>query len=315
MCWHLAAQRQMMSSWVNGDEGQLWGFEPPDRQTLDTLQSGSFLTEGHELRSAVALLPGIVDGSNAEYHKLSDHRLIRSKDMWVSAMTIRKGPGLGTRMYLLALTVATGLLTSGSSFATDDGKPDQGIEALLRKVEQRVSSKHMVSPDGDSAMDAWQQVLLVIPTTDPKRVRNALRDFAVHWRRRANEEQHDGHIAVAAGLSVFASRAEAMGPGRSHSAPAAGATATDFAPAPLLSSSPPIVPSDAEKAVPPNSELQTPAFAEPPEPILASETAAPVESVRGHHPHTAGPRRRQVDVPAAQMPPVDPIGVVLELLY
>jgi hypothetical protein len=235
-------------------------------------------------------------------------------------MRIRKDSGLGKRTHLLALMVAAGLLTSGSSFATDDEKPDQGIEALLRKVEQRVSSKHMVSPEGDSAMDAWQQVLLVIPVTDPGRVRNALRDFAVHWRRRANEEQHDGNIAVSAGLSVFASRAEAMSSGKSHSAPAAELTATDLAPAPALSSSRPVVPSDVEKAVPPNSELPTPAFAEPPEPSLASITAGPVEPARVHHasdvrPHTAAPRRRQVDVPEARMPPVDAIGFMLELLY
>ena len=248
-------------------------------------------------------------------------------------MTIRKNSRLGKRTHLFALMVAAGLLTSGASFATDDGEPGQGIEALLRKVEQRVSSKHMMSPEGDSAMDAWQQVLRVIPTSDPERVRNALRNFAVHWRRRANEAQHDGNIAVAAGLSVFASQAEAMSPQKSDLAPAAEATATvfapapaaettaaDFAPAPSPGSLPPVVPSHAEKPVPPNSGPPTPAFSEPQQPRLASISAAPAEPDRVHHVsdvhlHTAGPRRRQVDVPEARTPSVDANGVVQELLY
>lgn len=235
-------------------------------------------------------------------------------------MTMRKDSGPGKRTHLLALLFAASLLTSGSSFATDVGEPDQGIEALLRKVEQRVSSKHMMSPEGDSAMDAWQQVLRVIPTTDPERVRNALRDFAIHWRRRANEEQHDGNIAVSAGLSAFAARAEAMSPGKSDAAPAAEVTATDFAPAPSPGSSPPAVPSNAEKAVPPNSGLLTPALAEPPQPKLASATAAPVEPARVHHvsdvhPHAAGLHRRRVDVSEARMAPVDANGFLQELLY
>jgi hypothetical protein len=235
-------------------------------------------------------------------------------------MAIRKDPGLGKLTHLLALMVAAGLLTSGSSFATDDGEHDQGIEALLRKVEQRVSSKHMMSPEGDSAMDAWQQVLRVVATTDSQRVRNALRNFAVHWRRRANEAQHDGNIAVAAGLSVFAAQAEAMSPGKSHSAPAAEVTATDFASAPSPGSPPPVVSSDTAKALQPNTELLTPAFAQPPQPKLASITAAPVPPARVHHvsavhPHPAGPRRRQVDVPEARTPTVDANGIIQELLY
>ena len=226
-------------------------------------------------------------------------------------------------MHLLAVMVAAGLLISGSSFATDDGKPAQGIEALLRKVEQRVSSKHMMSPEGDSAMDAWQQVLLVIPTTDPERVRNALRNVAVHWRRRANEAQHDGNIAVAAGLSVFASQAEAMSSGKPDAAPAVEVTTTDAAPAPSQSPEPPVVPSEAEKTVPANSELPTPAIERPPQPNPSSITAAPVEPARVHqvsdaHPHIADiaePRRRRVDVPEARIPPVDRNGVIQELLY
>jgi hypothetical protein len=240
--------------------------------------------------------------------------------MWVSPMTIRKDSGPGKRTHLLALVVAAGFLTFGVAFATGDREPDQGIEALLRKVEQKISSKHMMSPEGNSAMDAWQQVLLVIPTTDPERVRNALRNFAIHLRRRANEEQHDGNIAVSAGLSVFASQAEAMSPGKSNSAPAAEVTATDFAPARSLSASPPVVPSNTENTVPPDSELLTSAFAAPQQPALASVTAASVEPARVHpisdvHPHTAGSRRRQVDVAEARMSPVDAYGVMQELLY
>ena len=218
----------------------------------------------------------------------------------------------------MALMIAAGLLTSGPSFATDDGKTGQGIEGLLRKVEQRVSSKHTISPEGDSAMDAWQQVLLVIPTTAPERVRNALRNFAVHWRRRANEEQHDGNIAVAAGLSVFASQAEAMSSGKPDAVPAVEVTTTDVAPAPSQSPAPLVVPSGAQKTVPPASELPTPALAEPPQPNPASIVAAPVEPARVHHvsdahPHVAGPRRRQVDEPEAKVPPGN--GVIHELLY
>jgi len=232
-------------------------------------------------------------------------------------MTIRKHSGPGKCTQLLALMVVAGLLTSAPSFATDDGEPHQSIEALLRKVEQRVSSKHMMSPDGDSAMDAWQQVLLVIPTTDPVRVRNALRNFAVHWRRRANEEQHGGNIAVSAGLSVFASQAEAMSSGKPDKGSAVEVTTTDVAPAPSQSPEPPVVASNAEKAVPPDSDLLAPAVEEPPHPSIA---AAPAEPARVHrvsdvHPHTAGPRRRQVEVPEARVPPVDAHGIVQELLY
>jgi len=244
----------------------------------------------------------------------------RSVDMWISPMTIRKHSGPGKWTQLLALMVVAGLLTSAPSFATDDGEPHQSIEALLRKVEQRVSSKHMMSPDGDSAMDAWQQVLLVIPTTDPVRVRNALRNFAVHWRRRANEEQHGGNIAVSAGLSVFASQAEAMSSGKPDTTPAVEVTATDVAPAASQSPAPPVVASNAEKAVPPDSDLLAPAFAGPPQAKLPSITATPVEPARIHHvsevhPHTSGLRRRQIEVPEARVPPVDAHGIVQELLY
>jgi hypothetical protein len=235
-------------------------------------------------------------------------------------MTIRKNSGLGKQMHLLAVMIAAGLLTSGSSFATDDGKPDRGIEALLRKVEHRVSSKHMMSPEGGSAMDAWQEVLEVVPTTAPERVSNALRNFAVHWRRRANEEQHDGNFAVAAGLSVFASQAEAMGSGKPDAARAVEVTTTDVAPAPSQSPEPPVGLSEVEKTVPAPSELQTPAIEQPPQPHPASITAAPVESARVHHvsdahPHVAEPRRRQVEVSEARNPPVDRNGVIQGLLY
>jgi hypothetical protein len=230
-------------------------------------------------------------------------------------MKIRRNSGLGKRTHLLALMAVIGLLTSGTSFATDDGKPDQAIEALLRKVEQRVSSKHMMSPEGDSAMDAWQQVLLVIPATDPERVRNALRNFAVHWRRRANEEQHDGNIAVSAGLSVIASQAEAMSSGKPESAPTVEVTATLVAPPPPESLSPPVGPSEVEQTVPPTSEVPTPAFAEPPQAGPPLRTAAPVAPARVHHVsdvHQPGLRRRQVEVPETKVPPV---GIVQELLY
>jgi hypothetical protein len=232
-------------------------------------------------------------------------------------MTIRKDSGVGKRTHLLALMVAVGLLTFGTSFAIDDGKPDQAIEALLRKVEQRVSSKHLMSPGGDSAMDAWQQVLLVIPATDTERARNALRNFAVHWRRRANEEQHDGNIAVSASLSVFASQAEAMSSGKADATSTAEVTATLVAPAPQ-SPSPPVGPPQAEQTVPPNSDLPTPGFAEPPQSNPPLMTAAPVAPARVHHVsdvHQPGPRRRQVDVPVAKVPPVGATGIVQELLY
>jgi hypothetical protein len=238
-------------------------------------------------------------------------------DMWIFPMMIRETSGRAKRSPWGPLLIAAGLLTSGASFATDDRDAHPGIEALLRKVEQRVSAKHMMSPEGDSALDAWQQVLLVIPTTDVGRVRNALKNIAVHWRRRANDEQHDGNIAVSAGLSIFASQAESMMPGKSGATVGAETTAGDVALGPSPSTLPPVVPFNAEQTVAPGPELLTEALAEPPQRKLASTPAAPMEVPRVHqvfdaHPHF---RRRHIDVTEARTPRINANGVIQELLY
>jgi hypothetical protein len=220
------------------------------------------------------------------------------------------------------LVVAAGFLTSGPAFATDDPEPRPSIEALLRKVEQRVSAKHMMTPEGDSAFDAWQQVLVVVPTTDTARITSAMRNFAVHLRRRATEEQRDGNIAMSAGFSIFASQAEAMIPAKPDPSLAAASGAGDLAPGPSPSSPPPAAPIAAEQTVPPNPELPTEALAGPPQPqpAPASTAVTPAEPARVHHvsemrPHSAGPSRQPIDVLDAAPPRVDAHGVIQGLLY
>jgi hypothetical protein len=102
--------------------------------------------------------------------------------------------------------MATLLIGSASLAATED----PAIEVLLGNVEQKVASDHTSSPAGDSAVDVWKQVIGVIPGTDPARVGNALKAFAIHMRRRADEEKKAGNLAVSEDMSVFASHAERL---------------------------------------------------------------------------------------------------------
>ena len=111
------------------------------------------------------------------------------------------------------------ILSVGSSSLAADGvapaapsaaQANQDIEALLRKVERQISTNHTMSPAGDSAVDAWKQVLQVISITDPVRVSNALTIFVTHMQRRADEERRAGNIALAEDLSVFASQADGL---------------------------------------------------------------------------------------------------------
>ena len=123
---------------------------------------------------------------------------------------------------------------------------DQNIRILLRLVEQRIVADHTSSPAGVSAVDAWQQVIQVIPTTNSTRVGSALTTFAIHLRRRAAEEQKAGNVTVAEDMSVFASEAEGL---KEHSlGPATAAVSTPQPPEtppkfePLAGSMPPITP-------------------------------------------------------------------------
>jgi hypothetical protein len=140
----------------------------------------------------------------------------------------------------------------GPAAAADAGTPpaaqqaDQNIESLLRLVEQRIVTDHTSSPAGDSAVDAWKQVIQVVPVTDSARVGSALTTFAIHLRRRAAEEQKAGNVTVAEDMAVFASEAEGL---KEHSLGPATAAASAPQPTetppkfePLAGSMPPITP-------------------------------------------------------------------------
>jgi hypothetical protein len=113
-------------------------------------------------------------------------------------------------------------------------------------VEQRIVTDHTSSPAGDSAVDAWKQVIQLVAVTDSARVGNALTTFAIHLRRRAAEEQKAGNVTVAEDMSVFASEAEGLkahapGPATAAvTAPEPGETPPKFEP--LAGSMPPIAP-------------------------------------------------------------------------
>ena len=148
-------------------------------------------------------------------------------------MTMNLAPNQKARIRLTLFCMAT-LLIGGPSLAADEnGAPpavqtDQNIESLLQMIEQKISTNHTSSPAGDSAVDAWKQVIRVIPATDSARVRNALTTFTVHMRRRAAEEQKAGNITVSEDMSVFASQAEGI---RAHAAALrSGAPKTDAEP-------------------------------------------------------------------------------------
>jgi len=149
----------------------------------------------------------------------------------------------------------------GRAAAEDAGAPsamqvDQNIESLLRLVEQRIVTDHTSAPAGDSAVDAWKQVIQVIPITDAARVGNALTTFAIHMRRRAAEEQKAGNTTVAEDMAVFASQAEGL---RAHSLGSGTATVTAPQPGeappkfePLAGSMPPIAPPPQQPATQPS---------------------------------------------------------------
>ncbi len=107
-----------------------------------------------------------------------------------------------------AVSCTTMLLMPPAVFSAEDS--GQSIEALLRTIEQKIATDHTTSPAGDSAIDAWKQVLRVIPSIDPVRVRSTLTIFVSHMRRRAAEEENAGNGTVAADMSVFASQAEGL---------------------------------------------------------------------------------------------------------
>jgi len=156
------------------------------------------------------------------------------------------------KMHVGVVVFCAGILSIAyRGLAADAGAPpgaqaDQNIESLLRLVEQRIVTDHTSSPAGDSAVDAWKQVIQVVAVTDSARVGNALTTFAIHLRRRAAEEQKAGNVTVAEDMSVFASEAEGLkahSPGSATAAvtaPEPGKTPPKFEP--LAGSMPPITP-------------------------------------------------------------------------
>jgi hypothetical protein len=149
-----------------------------------------------------------------------------------------------------------GLAADGDAGARSAALADQNIESLLRLVEQKVATDHTSSPAGDSALDAWKQVIHVVSTTDSARVGNALTTFAIHMRRRATEEQKAGNVTVAEDMAVFASQAEGL---KEHSLGSAAATVTAPQPGetppkfePLAGSMPPVTPPPQQPAAKPS---------------------------------------------------------------
>lgn len=118
------------------------------------------------------------------------------------------------KIHLCRLMITASLLLGAAGFAgcipACAAEPQQNIEVLLQNVEQRVSENHTMSPQGDSALDAWEQVMTVVPSTDPARLDKALTDFASHMRQRADEEKKAGKTPVAEEFSLFASQAEGL---------------------------------------------------------------------------------------------------------
>jgi len=112
---------------------------------------------------------------------------------------------LCTAMLSIALP---GLAAGKNAGARPAVQVNQNIESLLRRVEQKIYANHTMSPAGDSAVDAWMQVIQVIPATDSIRVGNALMAFANHMHSRADEEREAGNVVVSEDLSLFASVAE-----------------------------------------------------------------------------------------------------------
>jgi hypothetical protein len=185
--------------------------------------------------------------------------------------------------------------------APSSAQVDQPIESLLRLVEQKIVTDHTSSPAGDSAVDAWKQVIHVIPATDPVRVGNALTTFAIHMRRRAAEAQKAGNTTVAEDMSVFASQAEGL---KAHSLAPGTATVTAPQPAdeppkvePLAAAVPPKV-EPLAAAVPPRVGPQTAAVP----PKVGSQSAA--VSPKVEPPTAAVPPK--FEPLAAAMPPITP---------
>jgi hypothetical protein len=85
---------------------------------------------------------------------------------------------------------------------------NQSIELLLHRIEERIYANHTMSPAGDSAVDAWMQVVQAIPAIDPVRAGNALRDFAIRMRSLEDEATKAGNLEAAEDFSLFASVAE-----------------------------------------------------------------------------------------------------------
>jgi hypothetical protein len=113
------------------------------------------------------------------------------------------------------------LLMGSASFAADDVsaeppviagvRADQETEALLRTVEQQISTGHIISPPNDNAMETWQRVLQrEIANQNSPAVLRALADFEAHVRSRAADEKAAGRMLVAAELTVFADQASRM---------------------------------------------------------------------------------------------------------
>jgi hypothetical protein len=85
-------------------------------------------------------------------------------------------------------------------------QPDQTITTLLHQAEEDIVSGRTLSPQGDSAMDAWVQALETASATSPAGIR-AIADFAADLRNRADVERMAGRMTVSTDLIVFAGMA------------------------------------------------------------------------------------------------------------
>ena len=109
---------------------------------------------------------------------------------------------------------------------------DEGVGDLLRRVEQQVSAGQFVSPQDDSAMETWGQVVRLersSPNSVP--IHEEIADFAAKIRHRAAVEEDAGRLSRSIDFVLFADLAgQLLG-----EAPAAAQTA---APIPQASVSP-----------------------------------------------------------------------------
>ncbi|MDR3533131.1 MAG: hypothetical protein P4L90_21545 [Rhodopila sp.] len=190
------------------------------------------------------------------------------------------------RLGLIALC-ASSVLGGAVARAQDGGggqphvaaamQADQGVEALLRQVEQQITSGHTMAPEGDNALVTWHRLLEVVSPASPSTLK-ALTDFAAYTRSRAAEEQAAGRLVVASDLTVFADQATELLQ-RESTAPAASSAAA-----------PPVAPADNVRDKP-TSTVRT---------DVATQGAQPSETPNGSAPPAAPAEPQRSEIPPAQ---------------